>query len=293
MSALPPVGVVGARGYVGTQVLRCLRQAGYPVHAFGRSPRVGVSEPGITWHVYPPQEGPHEAFYAGVDIPMWICVGPIFAIAQFFQLFERHAAVKVLATSSTSIHSKVESSDPHEQDIARALAAGEAALSAWSTNRSSQWVVLRPTLVYGLGRDRNVSDIVRLIRRLSMFPVFGAAKGLRQPVRVEDVAQACLLALLSPHAVNKSYDLSGGEVLTYRDMVRRIFKALGKPALLIPVPLWLFRIAMTLLRRLPGNAHLSVAMAERMNKDLAFDHRQAQQDFGYRPRTFHLSVEDV
>jgi hypothetical protein len=34
-------------------------------------------------------------------------------------------------------------------------------------------------------------------------------------------------------------------------------------------------------------------MAERMNRDLVFDHSEATRDFGFTPRPFVLSAEDV
>jgi hypothetical protein len=34
-------------------------------------------------------------------------------------------------------------------------------------------------------------------------------------------------------------------------------------------------------------------MAERMNRDLVFEHSEATRDFGFEPRAFVLSAEDV
>jgi len=34
-------------------------------------------------------------------------------------------------------------------------------------------------------------------------------------------------------------------------------------------------------------------MAERMNRDLVFDHAEAARDLGFKPRAFMLSAEDV
>ncbi len=58
-----------------------------------------------------------------------------------------------------------------------------------------EWVILRPTLIYGHGRDKNITEIARFIRRFGFFPLLGKANGLRQPIHVEDVAEACFAAL--------------------------------------------------------------------------------------------------
>jgi hypothetical protein len=34
-------------------------------------------------------------------------------------------------------------------------------------------------------------------------------------------------------------------------------------------------------------------MAERMNRDLVFDHTEAARDIGFKPRPFSVSPEDV
>ncbi|OAD19781.1 NAD-dependent epimerase/dehydratase [Candidatus Thiomargarita nelsonii] len=142
------------------------------------------------------------------------------------------------------------------------------------------WTVLRPTLIYGCGIDKNVTFIAQLIRRFGFFPILGRGTGLRQPVHADDLAAACLQACLSPAAVNKAYNLSGGETLTYRDMVEAIFQQLGKKPRIISIPLPVFKILSRIMTRLP------VAMITRMNQDLCFDHTAAYHDFAYSPRTF-------
>jgi nucleoside-diphosphate-sugar epimerase len=154
-------------------------------------------------------------------------------------------------------------------------------------------VVLRPTLIYGLGRDKNIAEIARFIRRFGFFPLLGKAMGLRQPVHAEDVAGACVAALKAPLAVNRAYNISGGETLPYREMVRRVFAALQKRPRLLTIPLVVFRMAVACLRLFRRYRNWSAAMAERMNRDLVFDHAEAARDLGYAPRPFRLAPEDV
>jgi len=112
-------------------------------------------------------------------------------------------------------------------------------------------------------------------------------------VNAQDVAGACIAALGSPAATNRAYNLSGGETIAYRDMVAHIFSALGRPVRLLPVPLLAFRVAVSILRFLPRYRNWSSAMAERMNRDLVFDHSEATRDFGFEPRPFALSLDDL
>lgn len=69
--------------------------------------------------------------------------------------------------------------------------------------------------------------IVRFVRRWRFFPLMGQADGLRQPVHAEDVTTACVSALTMPAAANRTYNLSDGETLSYREMVCRVFATVG------------------------------------------------------------------
>jgi hypothetical protein len=71
-------------------------------------------------------------------------------------------------------------------------------------------------------------------------------------------------------------------------MICRIFSALGKKPRFVKFPLWLFRLAVFILRIFPRFRQWSAAMAERMNKDMVFDHTEARRDLGFVPRPFDL-----
>ena len=53
--------------------------------------------------------------------------------------------------------------------------------------------VLRPTMLYGSGRD-SLSQLVATAHRWRLLPLPAGATGLRQPVHVGDVARACSIA---------------------------------------------------------------------------------------------------
>lgn len=270
------VGLMGATNLVGDSLLSQLRQA-YTVVPFSRSmtaARVDNSD-------------------ASASIPYWISLMPIWALPDNFETLSAHGARRVIALSSTSVFTKKTSKDSAEQELAARFAEAEQRLIVWAESQKVDVVILRPTLIYGSGRDRNVSEIARFIRRFGFFPVFGAATGLRQPIHAEDVALACRRALEAQHLASCSYNISGGETLTYRDMVVRIFEALGKRPRLITTPLWLFSIAVACIRVLPRFHDWSTAMAERMNQDLVFDHAAAERDLNLLFRPFQLEMTDL
>lgn len=284
------VGVLGASSLVGRCVLPLLRADGWLVVAFSRQPVDGRD--GMEWRVLstsPPAPLPQ----GGRGVSHWICVAPIWVLPDHFPLIEASGARRVVALSSTSRFTKVGSGDMAENAIAAKLIESEAQVQAWAECRGIEWVVLRPTLIYGLGQDKNITEMARFIRRFGFFPLLGRAQGQRQPIHAEDVAAACVAALQVPDAANRAYNISGGETLPYREMVARVFATLGRPVRFVTVPLWAFRLAVSMLRCLPRYRHWSAAMAERMNSDMVFDHADAARDLGFKPRGFALTSKDV
>lgn len=283
--------MLGASSLVGVCLLPLLVREGWRVVAYSRRERQGS---GVEWQrlEHPPSSLPTVADGNG-QITDWVCLAPIWVVPEYLAMLEARAVRRVVALSSTSLLTKNASSDAAEQALARRLAEGERQFVAWAEAHDVGWVILRPTLIYGLGRDRNVGEIARAIRHLGFFPIFGRASGLRQPVHAEDVAAACLSALARGDALNRAYCLSGGETLAYREMVCRVFFALGKRPRLCSVPLFVFRLAVMGLRAVPRFRHWSMAMAERMNRDLVFDHADAARDLGFAPRPFHLQAGDL
>lgn len=287
------VGVLGASSVVGMCLLQRLRVAEAQVVAYTRRAE-WLADTKVKWQLLTPSLTTQTTSRTLEEVtPYWICAAPIWVLPDYFSFIEASGARRVVALSSTSRFTKVGSGDTAENAVAAKLIESEARVQTWAEARGIEWVVLRPTLIYGQGRDKNISEMARFIRRFGFFPLLGRAQGLRQPIHAKDVAAACVAALHAPDAANRAYNISGGETLPYRVMVTRVFEALGRPARLVNVPLWAFRLAVAVLHHLPRYRHWSAAMAERMNRDLVFDHADAARDLGFKPRDFALTAEDV
>lgn len=286
-----PIGLLGATSLAGECLLRQLIQAHRHVTAFSRHPMT-QSHSQVTWqqldmiHQTKTNTAKHK-------ISAWLCVAPVWILPEYFDLLLAHGAQRIVVLSSTSRFTKNNSSDSIERKIAQQLITGEELVQAWATAHGVEWIILRSTLIYGYGRDKNVAEIARFIRRFGFFPVLGSAKGLRQPIHVEDVASACFFALGTLNLRNRSYNLTGGETVQYREMVKRVFEALDRPSRILTVPLWFFQMSAWGLGWLPRYQHWTTAMAERMNQDLRFDGSDATRDLNFSPRSFKLAAEDL
>lgn len=289
MNHNPTVGVIGATSHVGQALLPMLVEQGYDTIAFSRRAIAAASGQNPNWLTLSSLDAPGRR----PPIPLWIVLSPIARLEPYFNAFENAAARRIVVLSSTSIFTKRQSQDPADQRLAQSFLESEQTLQHWAEKAGIDYVILRPTLIYGLGKDKNICEIMRLIRRFGFFPLLGEANGLRQPVHCRDVAQACVAALTSAAAANQAYNLSGQEVLSYKAMLLKLFAALGRKPRLIPIPTAVLRLGVSLLRLIPRYRSWSYAMVERTNQDMIFGHEDARRDLGFDPQAFHLTSHDV
>jgi nucleoside-diphosphate-sugar epimerase len=267
--------LTGASNQIGRFVLPQLQQAGHAVTAISRQPPDNTDG----W-----LQADLRQPTPGLAAEIVIHAAPLWLLPQWLAGVE--GARRLIAFSSTSRLSKIDSDDEYERGIAAQLATAEQQAIEVCERHGIAWTIFRPTLIYGGGLDKNIRFIAGFIRRFGFFPLYGAGSGLRQPVHAEDLARACLRALDQPATHSQFYSLSGGETLSYRDLVARICDALDKPRRIISIPPPLFRLALLLAGRLPQFRPVSLSMLQRMNHDLCFDHAAAGRDFGYAPRRF-------
>lgn len=267
--------VTGARGVVGPSLLRCCAAAGLVATGAGRSEQGGSW---VCWDM------------AGFDPPFghgfeaMLHAAPLWLLSEQIEGLADRGVSTLAALSSTSVVTKQESSSDRERATAEALARAECWVLEASGRVGMSATLLRPTLIYGYGRDANVSAVARFIKRYGFFPVAGAASGRRQPVHADDVAGAMVAAIECPAAAGKTYCLTGGETLSYRDMVGRIFDGLGRPRRILALPETAYRALLSLAAAV--NRNVSGAMAGRMNADLVFDAAEARRDLAFRPQRF-------
>lgn len=191
---------------------------------------------------------------------------------------------RLVAFSSTSMFSRMNSRDRQERELAEKLKEAEEEIGEFCSTRGIPWTILRPTLIYGDGRDANISSIARFIDRRGFFPVAWPGYGLRQPVHAADLATA-VVACLGNEAINgATFNLGGGETITYRGMVRRIFLAMRRRSRIILLPAAIPALAM----RMAGDrfGQFSPELFRRMNQDMAVDFSAATAALGYAPRPF-------
>jgi len=271
--------VFGASGQLGDALLPLLRDAHCDILAISRQQRAGSDR--VRWIIGALDET--TVVPTGCDVVF--SLGPLDAFARW-QERVGPVAPRVVAFGSTSVSTKSSSADTAERDVAERLRTAEETLFAFGARQQVGVTVLRPTLVYGRGRDRTFSRIAALALHRRMFALPTNATGLRQPVHTDDLAQAAMAAANAAQSAGRAYDVPGGETLRFDEMVARMLAALHPRPRLLRLPTPLFRAAVATARGLGMIDAINTAMLDRLDADLVFDATDARRDLGYAPRAF-------
>jgi nucleoside-diphosphate-sugar epimerase len=135
-------------------------------------------------------------------------------------------------------------------------------------------VVVRPPLVYGPGVKANFLQLMRAIGRGMPLPL-GAVRNARSLVALDNLVDFVLVCVDHPAAAGQAFNVTDGEDLSTPELARRIGIALGRKAVLLPVPPALLQAAAALVGR-----HAAVA---RLCGSLEVDIAKSRSLLGWRP----------
>jgi nucleoside-diphosphate-sugar epimerase len=96
-------------------------------------------------------------------------------------------------------------------------------------------VIVRPPLVYGPGVKANFFALLKWLHRGVPLP-FGAIANRRSLVALANLVDLLTTCSEHPAAPGRTFLVSDGEDLSTTELLRRLARALGKPARLVPVP---------------------------------------------------------
>ena len=279
----PMVLITGGKSDVGDYLIEQLSESSFKCVAVARS-NTPSDNSAVQWlnlefftKVRPEDFG---------EIDTWINLAPIWTTRTLFKVFGKFNPKKIIALSSTSITGKAESEGKNDQEVVEKLSEGESWVKKFSDVEGRTATIIRPTLIYGGPRNQNINFIQSFVRTLRFFPIIGNGQAKRQPVHAEDVATTCRLLLNSGMKESKVYTIAGGEVLTYRQMVSRVFEISGIKERILSVPLGVVRIAIQMVNWIPGLRFLDPEMASRMEKDLVHSNSELQSALSVTPRPF-------
>ena len=157
--------------------------------------------------------------------------------------------------------------------------------------------VLRPTMIYGGSRDRNISRLIRFVRVSPVIPVFGCGCHQQQPVHVGDVAAALVSCAATASTVGRTYAVAGAEPLTYNQVIETVALCLGKKVLKVHFPAGPVVVGLNAIESVGLRLPVRSEQVRRLEEDKVFDITPAARDFKYAPRPFvdgvRLEVEEM
>ncbi len=282
--------VTDAASQIGLCVVRRMLAGGASVLALTENEPIPFAHENLRWlRANLGDETMHLHDYL-IDIA--VHTAPLQALPPILPMLAKAEAKRVVAFGSTSVFGKALSRNAHEKDLVNKLARAENEVVSQCDALAMQWTILRPTMIYGLGLDVNITTMAKIIRRLGFYPVYPPAFGRRQPVHADDLALAVMQLAAAPQSIGKMYNLSGKDVLTYRQMLERIFAVYGLRLRIVPTTLLPFFLDMV--GWLPGLRYINGEIARRMNDDLVFFYDDAARDFGFNPRPFlSAGIRDI
>jgi len=273
--------VSGASSSIGTYLLPMLSAQGYNVFAISRSRHKNKAL--LQWvrkDISTPIDHLPKA-----DI--CIHLAPLPLAANMMDALLVSGIKRFIAFGSTSIFTKIHATSQKDREFVQIQQDMEQWLKDTCEQHDIVWTLFRPTMIYGADKDKNITFIRSMIEKFGVFPIAGKSQGLRQPVHAEDLATACVAVLENNKTANNAYNLSGGEALTYREMVERIFSSLHKNPRVVRLNPFIYKCAIIMIRKILSRyAFVQTSMVDRMSMDMVFDHADASKDFAYDPRSF-------
>ena len=135
-------------------------------------------------------------------------------------------------------------------------------------------VILRPPLVYGPHAPGNFGSLMRWLKRGVPLPL-GAIYNQRSLVALDNLVDLIITCLTHPAAANQTFLVSDGEDVSTTELLRRMGRAMGCPARLVPVPASWLKLAATLVGKQD--------MAQRLCSSLQVDIAKTRDLLGWRP----------
>ncbi len=94
--------------------------------------------------------------------------------------------------------------------------------------------IVRPTVLFGGGRNVLVNNIAWMLRYIPVFGLFGWGNYSIQPIHVRDVARIAIE--LGARDDDITRDVAGPETFIYKDFIKLIARSMGVRRLLVPMP---------------------------------------------------------
>ncbi len=289
------VTIYGGSGFVGRHVVQALARTGCRL-------RIAVRRPDLAGHLQPlGSVGQIHAVQANLRYPDSVdraaagadalvnLVGILYegGKQRFDKVHELGAGSVARAAKSngvsTLVHVSAIGADAKSPaHYARSKAAGEKAVMKAVPGAT----IVRPSVVFG-PEDQFFNRFAALARMAPVLPLIGGGKTKFQPVYVGDVAKTVVAALQGRCKPGAIYEIGGPEIVTLRDIFKKVLHHSGRRRIFVPVPFWAARMEAFFLQMLP-NPILTVDQVRLLEQDnlvspMAYREKRTLKGLGIDP----------
>ena len=273
--------VTGATGFTGSRVVPLLLKSGYKVRCLYRASSdrslLLRDQPEIEWALGDVSDSPSLiSAIQGTDALVNVASLGFGHADSIIHAAKTAGIQRAVFISTTAIFTQLNAPSKKVR-VAAELAIETSGL---------KYTILRPTMIYGSPRDRNMWRLIRFMRASPIVPIFGDGKSLQQPIYVGDVAQALVSCLSNDSAIGKSYNVAGKHALTYNDVIDTIVNAMNKRVWKIHVPSQPVVSLLRFFERIRLPFLIKAEQVLRLNENKDFSYAEAQKDFGFSPLSF-------
>src|SRR3984885_14102383 len=285
------VTVLGGTGFVGRRIVRHLSESGATVRVASRHPGQDGGDHVTQIAADAHDERSVEDAVAGADgvvnaISLYVEHGSdtfhsvhVEAAARIASVTQRLGAKRLVHLSG--IGADAASPSPY----IRSRGEGEAAVQAAFPGA----VIIRPAVMVG-SDDGFLTTILKLLRVLPAYPIFGDGRTRLQPACADDVA-AAIAQVLRQRKPYPIYELAGLRVYSYEELLRTIARTAGLRPLLMRMPFALWDALAGVAEILP-HPPLTRNQVELMQIDTtASDNLPGFRVLGISPRSLEQELE--
>jgi uncharacterized protein YbjT (DUF2867 family) len=249
------VTVFGGTGFLGRRIVRHLHDKGFAVRIASRHPTpITGSDPQLQHMAADLREGQSiaravaGAFGVVNAVSLYVERGEETFHAVHFVAAERladearKAGVERLVQIS-GIGADAKSRSPYIRARGRGEQAVRAAFAAAT--------VMRPAVMFGPD-DAFLNTLIKLLRRLPVYPMFGRGKTRLQPADVEDVGEAVARGMQRAGREPLTVECGGPRVYSYEELLTTIVRAANVRPILMPLPFGVWHALAWLGGMMPG-----------------------------------------
>ena len=109
--------------------------------------------------------------------------------------------------------------------------------------------ILRPSIVYSVD-DNFTTNFMTLLNRLPVFPLYYEGKTKFMPIHCSDLTDT-ILHIISKNIYSNIIECVGPEVISFREILKRLLKLISKKRILLPFPLPLAEITASFFQIFP------------------------------------------